>query len=212
MVLNNSLIIIISSPSGVGKTTITKKLLKKLIILIYQFLVQLVFQEKMKLIRLIIFLFRKKNFLNIKKKKKFLETAKVHNNYYGTLKSELRKNNKNNKVILLDIDWQGARNLRKKIEKNCYSFFLLPPSISILKKRLLKRHFDNKSLALSRLSSARKDLKYWEEYDYVYINNKLSKCINEISKKINELVIENIKRSKFKKNYKKIIIIKYYLI
>ena len=123
MVLNNSLIIIISSPSGVGKTTITKKLLKKLINLIYQFLVQHVTQEKMKLIRLIIFLFRKKNFLNIKKKKKFLETAKVHNNYYGTLKSELRKNNKNNKVILLDIDWQGARNIRKKIKKIVILFF-----------------------------------------------------------------------------------------
>ena len=98
----------------------------------------------------------------------------------------------------------GCKKHEKKIEKNCYSFFLLPPSISILKKRLFKRHSDNKSLALSRLASARKDLKYWEEYDYVYINNKLSKCVNEISKKINELVIENIKRSNFKKIIKKL--------
>ena len=99
----------------------------------------------------------------------------------------------------------GCKKFEKKIKKNCYSFFLLPPSISILKKRLFKRHFDNKSLALSRLSSARKDLKYWEEYDYVYVNDKLNKCVNEISKKkINELVIENIKRSKFKKIIKKL--------
>ena len=94
--------------------------------------------------------------------------------------------------------------MRKKIEKNCYSFFLVPPSISILKKRLLKRHFDNKTLALSRLSSARKDLKYWEEYDYVYVNDKLNKCVNEISKKINDLAIENIKRFNFKKIIKKL--------
>ena len=81
---------------------------------------------------------------------------------------------------------------------------MLPPSISILKKRLFKRHFDNKSLALSRLSSARKDLKYWDEYDYIYVNDKLNKCVNEISKKINDLVIENNKRSNFKKIIKKL--------
>mgnify|MGYP001430814436 FL=1 len=199
MVLNNSLIIIISSPSGVGKTTITKKLLKKINNSYLSVSCTTRYPRKNEVNKVDYFFISKKKFLKFKKEKKFLETAKVHNNYYGTLKSELRKNNRNNKVILLDIDWQGARNLRKNIEKNCYSFFLLPPSISILKKRLLKRHSDNKSLALSRLSSARKDLKYWEEYDYVYINDNLNKCVNEISKKIYDLVIENIKRSKFKK-------------
>tara|TARA_B100000035_G_scaffold191002_1_gene163071 strand:+ start:119 stop:733 length:615 start_codon:yes stop_codon:yes gene_type:complete len=199
LVLNNSLIIIISSPSGVGKTTITKKLLKKINNSYLSVSCTTRYPRKNEVNKVDYFFISKKKFLKFKKEKKFLETAKVHNNYYGTLKSELRKNNRNNKVILLDIDWQGARNLRKNIEKNCYSFFLLPPSISILKKRLLKRHSDNKSLALSRLSSARKDLKYWEEYDYVYINDNLNKCVNEISKKIYDLVIENIKRSKFKK-------------
>ena len=199
MVLNNSLIIIISSPSGVGKTTITKKLLKKINNSYLSVSCTTRYPRKNEVNKVDYFFISKKKFLKFKKEKKFLETAKVHNNYYGTLKSELRKNNRNNKVILLDIDWQGARNLRKNIEKNCYSFFLLPPSISILKKRLLKRHSDNKSLALSRLSSARKDLKYWEEYDYVYINDNLNKCVNEISKKIYDLVVENIKKSKFKK-------------
>ena len=194
MVLNNSLIIIISSPSGVGKTTITKKLLKKIN---NSYL-------SVSCNKLDYFFISKKKFLKYKKEKKFLESAKVHNNYYGTLKSELKKNNKNNRVILLDIDWQGARNLRKNVKKNCYSFFLIPPSISILKKRLFKRHSDNKSLALSRLSSARKDLKYWEEYDYVFVNDKLRKCVNEIFKKINDLAIENIKRSKYKKIIKKL--------
>ena len=69
---------------------------------------------------------------------------------------------------------------------------------------LLKRHFDNKSLALSRLSSARNDLKYWEEYDFVYVNDQLNKCVNEILKKINYLAIENIKRYNFKKLLKKL--------
>ncbi len=204
MVLNNSLIIIISSPSGVGKTTITKKLLKKINKSYLSVSCTTRKPRKNEINNVDYFFISKKKFLKYKKEKKFLETAKVHNNYYGTLKSELRKQNKNNKVILLDIDWQGARNLRRKIKKNCYSFFLLPPSISSLKKRLFKRHLDNKSLAISRLSSARKDLKYWEEYDYVYINDKLSKCVNEISKKINDLFIEHINKSKFKKIIKKL--------
>ena len=204
MVLNNSLIIIISSPSGVGKTTITKKLLKKINNSYLSVSCTTRNPRKNEKNKIDYFFLSKKKFLSYKRKNKFVETAKVHNNYYGTLKSELTKNNKKNKVVLLDIDWQGARNIRKKIKSNCYSFFLLPPSISILKRRLFKRHLDNKNLALSRLSSVRKDLKYWEEYDYIYVNDKLNKCVNEIYKKINELLFEKRRRLNFKKIIKKI--------
>jgi len=204
LVLNNSLIIIISSPSGVGKTTITKKLLRKINKSYLSVSCTTRNPRKNEINKVDYFFISKKKFIKYKKEKKFIETAKVHNNYYGTLKSELRKKNKRNEVILLDIDWQGARNLRKEIKKNCYSFFLLPPSISVLKKRLLKRHFDNKFLALSRLSSARRDLKYWEEYDYVYVNDNLKKCVSEISKKIKVLINEKNKMSKFKKIIKKL--------
>ena len=201
MVLNNNLIIIISSPSGVGKTTITKKILKKIKHSYLSISCTTRNPRKKEQNKKDYFFISKKKFDQFKKEKKFIETAKVHNNYYGTLKSEIKKKNK---IILLDIDWQGARNLRKKIKKNCYSFFLLPPSISILKKRLLKRHFDNKTLALSRLSTARKDLKYWEEYDYVHVNNKLNKCVNEICKKIKDLIFEKNKKLNFKKIIKKL--------
>lgn len=195
--------IIISSPSGAGKTTITRNLLKK------------VKNSKLSVSCTTrkprpgekhgtdYFFVSKKKFLELKKKNKFLETAKVFNNYYGTLKSEIVSKQKN-KIILLDIDWQGARNIRKKIKNNCYSFFLLPPSISILKKRLLKRHLDNKSLAISRLSSARKDLKHWDEYDFVYVNDNLNSCVAKICKKINDLVSEKNKRLHFKQMIKKL--------
>ncbi len=201
MVINNSLIIIISSPSGVGKTTIAKKLLKKIKHSYLSISCTTRNPRKKENNKIDYFFISKKKFFQFRKKNKFLETAKVHNNYYGTLKSEIRKKNK---IILLDIDWQGARNIRKKIKKNCYSFFLLPPSISTLKKRLLKRHFDNKILALSRLSSAKKDLKHWEEYDFVYVNNKLNRCVNEILKKIKDLIYENNKKINFKKIVKKL--------
>jgi guanylate kinase len=81
---------------------------------------------------------------------------------------------------------------------------LLPPSISILKKRLLKRHFDNKLLAISRLSSARKDLKHWDEYDFVYVNDNLNSCVAKICKKINDLVSEKNKILHLKQMIKKL--------
>ena len=204
MVVNNCLIIIVSSPSGVGKTTITKKLLKKIKKSYLSISCTTRNPRKNERNKVDYFFISRKDFLKFKKQKKFLETAKVHNNYYGTLNSELKKNNKKYKVILLDIDWQGARSIRKKIKNDCYSFFLLPPSIAILKKRLLRRHFDNKKLALSRLSSAKKDLRHWEEYDYIYVNNKLSICVNEIYKKINQLLFEKNQKTYFKKLVKKL--------
>ena len=204
MLTYNSLIVIISSPSGVGKTTITKKLLQKIDKSYLSISCTTRNPRKNEKNKKDYFFITKKKFFQYKKEKKFLEVAKVHSNYYGTLKSELIKKKNKKEVVLLDIDWQGARNIRKKIKNNCYSFFLLPPSISILKKRLLKRHSDNKILALSRLSSARKDLKYWDEYDYIYINNKLNKCVNEILKKIKMLIYEKNKKSKLKTFVKKI--------
>ena len=199
MHLDKSLIIIISSPSGVGKTTITKKLVNKIKKSYLSISCTTRSPRKNEKDKIDYFFVSKKKFIQLRKKKKFLETARVYRNYYGTLKSELNNNSKNKNIILLDIDWQGARKIKKQIKKNCYSFFLIPPSISILKKRLIKRHYDDKKLALSRLASARKDLKYWEEYDYVYINNTLNKCVSDISKKINELISEKNKKMFYKK-------------
>lgn len=185
MLEKNSLKVIISSPSGAGKTTITKSLLKK--IKGSYLSVSCTTREPRPGEKngKDYFFISKKKFFNLKKKNKFLETAKVYGNFYGTLKSELSKKNKN--IILLDIDWQGARLLRKKIKKNCYSFYLLPPSIGELKKRLLKRHQKNKNAALKRFSSAKQDIKHWTEYDTVYINDNLKKCTNLIKSKIENL-------------------------
>ena len=192
--------IIISSPSGAGKTTVTKNLLNK------------VKNSKLSVscttrkARLgekhgtDYFFISKKKFLELRKKSKFLETAKVFGHYYGTLKDQV---NNSKKITFLDIDWQGARIIRKKIKHNCYSFYLLPPSFRELKKRLLKRHKDNPSLALKRISYAKKDINYWTEYDDVFINDKIKDCTKEIIKKIKEIVELNNKKNKIIKLIKK---------
>ncbi|MDB3873171.1 guanylate kinase, partial [Pelagibacteraceae bacterium] len=161
--------IIISSPSGAGKTTITRNLLKK------------VKNSKLSVSCTTrkprpgekhgtdYFFVSKNKFLELKKKNKFLESAKVFNNYYGTLKSEVISKKKN-KIIFLDIDWQGARIIRKKIKKNCHSFYLLPPNFKELKKRLFKRHQENIKIAEERILNAKNDMKYWSEYDEVFVN------------------------------------------
>ena len=177
--------VIISSPSGVGKTTVTKQILKK----IKKSKLSISWttrtprlKEKNK--KDYVFTNKKRFFKNVKNKK-FLEYAKVFNNYYGTPKKEIYDNFKKGKIILLDIDWQGSKKVKKIIAENCISIFLLPPSFSTLKQRLVNRHKKESRLATKRFSYAKRDLKHWKDYDYVIINKKLSTCVESIVKIIN---------------------------
>jgi len=202
--LSNGLSIIISSPSGAGKTTITKKILKKVKKSYLSISCTTRKPRESEKNAVDYFFISKKKFINFKKKKKFLEYAKVYENFYGTLNSEVVKNLKKNKIVLFDVDWQGARSIKKKIFKNCYSFFLLPPSIKILKQRLLKRHSIDPHTALKRLSTAKKDIAHWTEYDYVFINDNLDKCVSSILKKIKFLEEEAKRKELVEKRINKL--------
>ena len=159
-------LIVISSPSGAGKTTITKSLV-----------------SKKKNIELSVSLTTRSprpneiankdyTFVNIKTfkklvaKKSFLEHAKVFGNYYGTLKKKINNKIRNNKTIILDIDWQGARLIKKQLPKITTTIFILPPSLKELKKRLTKRESNPKFINLRILRVVR-------QYD---INNDRLPC------------------------------------
>lgn len=178
-VKKKGILIVISSPSGAGKSTIAKKLLKqipniKLSVSVttrkprdgeingvdYEFVSKTDFQKKLK-------------------KKDFLEFANVFGNYYGTLKSDVYLNLKKGKSILLDIDWQGARQVKKKFTKNIVSIFVLPPSIKELKNRLTKRE-NNKVFIKNRMGKAKREIMHWSEYDYAIVNDELQSCIEKI--------------------------------
>ena len=174
-------LIIISSPSGAGKTTITKKLvsLKKNIELSVSVTTR---KPRANEINNKDYIFVDlKTFKNFLKKKSFIEHAKVFGNYYGTLKKNIKSKIKENKKIILDIDWQGARQIKKKLPKDIITIFILPPSLQELKKRLSKRERNLKFINL-RMSKAKKEITHWKEYDYVVVNNDLNKCVNEIKK------------------------------
>ena len=172
-------IIIISSPSGAGKTTLCKLLLKK----IHNINLSISYTSRNQRLNEIngkdYFFVSKKKFNQLKNKNFFIETAINFGNYYGSPYKNLKTNKKNQ--ILFDIDWKGARKIRKKInQNNIIDFFILPPSIRELKKRLVKRGRDKKEDIDLRLSYAMKEIRHYNEYSYVLINQNIQKTVNEI--------------------------------
>ena len=174
--------IVLSSPSGAGKTTITKKLSQKypnIKISIshttrkprpneidgvdYHFVSQLEFEELIK-------------------KNNFYEHAKIFDNYYGTSKNSVNKLHQENYDVVFDIDWQGTKQLSKFKELNLIKIFILPPDKDELKKRLINRNQDNNEVVEKRLKQYENDVRHWFDYDYVVINNDLESCFRQIEK------------------------------
>jgi guanylate kinase len=139
------------------------------------------------------FFVKKSKFIELKKKNYFLETAINFENYYGSPYNNISKANRKNKNLLFDIDWKGARKIRKQIHKdNIIDFFILPPSVKELKKRLIKRGRDNKKEINLRLSYALNEISHYNEYSYILVNQNVMKTVNEIMQIIKfNLIIEN---------------------
>lgn len=192
----SSKIIIISSPSGAGKTTLCKLLLKKM----NNINLSISYTSRNQRLNEIngkdYFFINKNEFIKLKNKNYFIETAVNFGNYYGSPFVNLKKAKKNKQQILFDIDWKGARKIRKEIDKNdIIDFFILPPSISELKKRLIKRGRDNTKDINLRLSYAIKEISHYNEYSYVLINQNVIQTVNDIVHVIkNNLILEKNKK------------------
>ena len=199
-------LIIISSPSGAGKTTICKFLLKKMNNL--QLSVSYTSRKKRpsEVNKKDYFFISKKKFLDLNKKNFFIETAKNFDNLYGSPFSNIRNANKNNKNLLFDIDWKGARKIRKKIDKiKIIDIFILPPSKLELKNRLIKRGSENQKEIKLRLSYAYNEMKHYNEYKYVLINDNVNETINKIINIINYNLFIDKNNFIIEKKLKKII-------
>ena len=175
-------LLVISSPSGTGKTTICKKLLEsdKNIHLSVSVTTR---KKRKNEVEGIDYYFRsKKDFINLKSQNSFIENAFVFENYYGTLKSEVLEQLENGIDVLIDIDWQGTRQITQAMKGNLIKIFLLPPSIDELKKRLSKRNSDSIKEINFRMSKALKEIKHFDEYDYVLVNDNLENTFQKIVK------------------------------
>ena len=192
---SNNKIIIISSPSGAGKTTICKYLLKKIDNVILSISYTTRPKRRYEKNKKDYFFVNFEKFNELAKKNYFIETAKVFDYYYGTPLENINKSFKKNNHILFDIDWQGAKKIRKKYDKSqIIDFFILPPSKKELKNRLEKRGRDNRKEINKRLSLAVSEIKHYKEYQFVLINENITDTVNNLVKIINNsLFISEIK-------------------
>ncbi len=199
-------LIIISSPSGAGKTTLCKLLLKKL----KNISLSISYTSRNKRLNEIngrdYHFVTQDKFKILKNKNFFIETAKNFNNFYGSPYKNVKIANKKNEHLLFDIDWKGARKIRKSYKKDdIIDFFILPPSKSELKKRLLKRGRDNLNEINLRLSYAINEMKHYNEYKYVLINENVNKTVERIKNIIEYHNLINNNKALLKNKLKKII-------
>ena len=198
------LFIILSSPSGAGKTTLSKRLLKNNknieLSISYTTRKKRPLEKNNKDYNFV----SEGEFEKLKKKKYFIEWAKVFNNYYGTSLIKVKKINNKGKDVLFDIDWQGSRKIKKKLGKNVVSIFILPPSKKELIKRLKKRAQDPDHIVKQRLSFYKMELSHWKDYKYVLINKNLSDTVKKIKTIIeaeryeNFVPVKNLTKQKIK--------------
>ena len=190
---------ILSSPSGAGKTTLVKKIIKN-----KNYSVSISHTTRSPRPNekngKDYFFTSKNNFKKLIKKGKFLEHAKVFDNYYGSSKDVIIEKLKKGKNVVFDIDWQGTRQIRnKKLNYKLLTIFILPPSKKELIKRLIKREKKNMKTVKKRMKEFKKDLTKWKEYDVVLVNDNLNDCYKKI-----KLAIKNMNGVESdKKNIKK---------
>ena len=192
------IIVILSSPSGAGKTTLVKKISSR-----NNFKISISHTTRKPRINekdgKHYFFVKDKEFKKLIKQKKFLEYAKVFKNYYGSLKENVVEKLEKSENVIFDIDWQGTQQIKNiKLKYKIITIFILPPSKEELFNRLLKRDKKDQRIASERMKQFKKDITHWKDYDYTVINDKIEKCYKQIMSFIAKQKI-NKKKSKYNK-------------
>ena len=176
---NENIMVILSSPSGVGKTTLTKKIQQKY----HTFKISVSLTTRPPRSNEVdgvdYYFVTKAEFKKMIKENKFYEYAKIFENYYGTLKKEVDKTIKKNDLIF-DIDWQGTKQLSKFKNLKLIKIYLITNNKEELKKRLIKRNQNTFKEIDKRFNAFDEDIKHWNDYDYIIINKNLEVCFRQI--------------------------------
>ena len=177
----DGVMIILSSPSGAGKTTLVKMLS-----VLDNFEISISHTTRQprpnETHNKDYFFVSEKEFERLIKNEEFLEYAKVFNNFYGTTRTPVIDKLNKGKNVLFDIDWQGADQIKnKKLDYKLLTFFVLPPSKEELFERLSSRDMKDKLIAEERMKQFERDVLHWINYDYVVINDDLKKCFSKIN-------------------------------
>ena len=199
---------VLSSPSGAGKTTLTRKLAEQ----DTNFSISISYTTRKPRLNEIngkdYYFVSKGEFEVLIKGNNFFEYANIFDNLYGTLKKPVLELLSRGKDVLFDIDWQGTKQLKNAENLSLVTFFILPPNLKVLKERLLNRHEGKENLVEKRMNKFNEEVSHWNEYNYVVVNDDLNICydkilsiimsekkglsqkqnLGEIKKKINELI------------------------
>jgi len=178
--MNRGLVLIVSSPSGAGKTTICKKLIQDVENLSLSVSVTTRLKRQNEIDGKDYFFKSDEEFDKMVKEEKFLEHARVFGYSYGTLKSEINSKITNGINVIVDIDWQGTRQIEEHIPDDIVKIFILPPSIKELEKRLGARATETQESFIKRMSEARKEISHYIEYDFIIINDDVQESVNKI--------------------------------
>jgi guanylate kinase len=185
---------VLSSPSGAGKTTLTKKIEENN----SDFKISISHTTRKPRPNEIngkdYYFVTKEEFNSLLKNNEFFEYATIFENVYGTLKNPVLEMISSGKSVLFDIDWQGTQQLKKIKSLSLVTIFILPPDITTLKERLLNRHNDQEKIIEKRMKKFNEEVSHWSEYDYVVINDNLNLCYEKIMN-----IIESEKKGNHKK-------------
>ena len=173
--------IVLSSPSGAGKTTLTKLLSKN-----NHYLISVSHTTRKPRINEVdtkdYYFVNEDEFKSLIKEDEFLEHAEVFNHFYGTSKTFVINSLEKGSNVIFDIDWQGAKQIKeKKLKYKLITFFILPPSKKVLFERLSNRDMKDKLIVEERMRQFSKDILHWVDYDYVVVNDNLENCYNEVN-------------------------------
>ena len=170
---------VIAAPSGAGKTTLVKSLVSVQPEL--RFSISYTTRKKRRTeAHGVDYLFVDKDqFSELKESGELLESAEVFDNHYGTSRSQVEEHLADGHDVILEIDWQGARQVRQAMPE-CVTIFILPPSVGELEKRLRDRRTDSDEVIARRLRDAVSDMSHWDEFDYVVINDDLNQAVADL--------------------------------
>lgn len=173
-------LLVFSSPSGAGKTTISRRILEENPDVVMSVSVTTRPQRPGEVDGRDYIFVPIDEFERMRERGEFLEWAKVFEHFYGTPRPPVEKALSEGKIVLFDIDWQGTQQIRDKAGDDLVSIFVLPPSTEELERRLRQRAQDPTAVVARRMAKAPEELSHWAEYDYVVVNDDLEACLAQV--------------------------------
>ena len=200
----NAMMFVLSSPSGVGKTTLTKKIANNN----PNFKISISHTTRKPRPNEVdgkdYYFVNDEKFNLLIKNNSFFEHAKIFDHHYGTLKTPVLNSLKEGHNVLFDIDWQGTQQLKKEKNISLITIFILPPNIAALKGRLLNRHQGQEETIIKRMNKFSEEISHWNEYNYVVINDDLDLCYNKILEIISSEKNDKAQKQNFEEVEKKV--------